>query len=206
MDQGESSQGLEECSRAIGQDTADCDMHAQKDSRKAEGSLHARTRPHLPAGARDGRLCRVSSNRRVRIHFVFASFQVGCLGASFRWGVTAHTRTHRPHGRWQIDDGARARMLQNMQQNLRQQRHNTALGKHKLAKYISASQDTVAQGRRALRSLRDRQKSGKHHLPGHLRFRASSPLSCSALPSARVHTLPTRSAHHCTSPTWPLPA
>ena len=101
---------------------------------KAAGSLHPRTRTHLPAETQGGGLCRVSSKRRVRIHFVFASFQVGCARASVRWGVTSRTRMHRPRGRWQIDDGAQTRMLQIMQQNLRQRRRNTALGKHMLAK------------------------------------------------------------------------
>ena len=180
-------------------------MHSRS-REKAEGSLHPRTRTHLPAETQGGGLCRVSSKRRVRIHFVSASFQVGCARARVRWGVTSRARVYRSRGRWQIDDGAQTRMLQIMQQNLRQQRHNTALGKHMLANYRSASQDTVAQGRRALRSLRGRQKSGKHHLPGHLRFRASPPLSCCALPSVPVHTMPSRSVHHCTSITWSLPA
>ena len=108
-------------------------MHSRT-REKAEGSLHPRTRTHLPAETQGGGLCRVSSKRRVRIHFVPASFQVGCVRASVRWGVTSRARVHRPRGRWQIDGGAQARMLQIMQQNLRQQRHNTALGKHMRAK------------------------------------------------------------------------
>ena len=108
-------------------------MHSRT-REKAEGSLHPRTRTHLPAETQGGGLCRVSSKRRVRTHFVSASFQVGCVRASVRGGVTSRVRVYRSRGRWQIDDGAQARMLQIMQQNLRQQRHNTALGKHMRAK------------------------------------------------------------------------
>ena len=119
-------------------------MHSRT-REKAEGSLHPRTRTHLPAETQGGGLCRVSSKRRVRIHFVSASFQVGCARASFAWeGRLRALACTGNFERGQIHDGYTRQMLQHVHHNMQQQRHNTALGKHMLATWTSASQDTVA--------------------------------------------------------------